>query len=66
MNNFTKEELDYIRGALGNFILWHCYTNPIKIEELLDKVKSMIDNYCEHEHVYDPGLPQNCRKCGVY
>ncbi len=36
MNDFTKEELVYLH-------------NQIDFQLLKDKIKSMIDNYCEHE-----------------
>ncbi len=41
MNNFTKEELEEL-------IMWSSYLagcNP----NLVNKIRSMIDNYCEHE-----------------
>jgi len=42
MNDFTKEELQIIYDN----------SNPCVTEEMrpiLDKLKSMIDNYCDHE-----------------
>ena len=44
MNNFTKEELEYIMH------LWHVcnsyHSSPS--QDFKDKLQSMIDNYCEH------------------
>ncbi len=47
MNEFTKEELIYIRnhifsGAAAIRMLEH--------DALRDKIQSMIDNYCDHSH----------------
>lgn len=44
MNDFTKEELNIIANALNDFRI-------IKGKEnvLLHKIRTMIDNYCEHE-----------------
>ena len=64
MNDFTKEELEDIENGLG----WLCEYNPfhkVEIGKLMTKVKSMIDNYCEHEKVvpnYGPNT--QCDKCG--
>ncbi len=42
MNDFTKEELENILN--GNVTLYpHTHCN------LVNKIQSMIDNYCEHE-----------------
>ena len=71
MSDFTKEELEEL-------LMWSSYLagcNPV----LVNKIKSAIDNYCEHEytattdtdHSYihaNPswGIPAivKCRKCG--
>lgn len=42
MNDFTKEELKIINGALNQLY-------DLCEEKLIDKVQSMIDSYCEHE-----------------
>lgn len=42
MNNFTKEELQFIAIALNGFAVKDC--------DLNDKIKSMIDNY-DKSHV---------------
>lgn len=44
MNDFTKEELEAICYDLRrNKNPWQCG------ETIIDKIQSMIDNYCEHE-----------------
>ncbi len=55
MNDFTKEELCNLMDAC---MYWfECPDNGIMKEahELVGKIQSMIDNYCEHEsdgHTY--------------
>lgn len=63
MNDFTKEELE-------NLVSWgEVYTefgiswSDKNHRPLINKIKSMIDNYCDHEIIYDDGLPHNCPKC---
>lgn len=59
MNDFTKEELETIENRLQR-------TQLISNDPLVNKVQSMIDNYCEHEKtewVRDAMLVcENCRK----
>jgi hypothetical protein len=73
MNDFTKEELEDIENGLG----WLCEHNPfhtVEIGKLMNKVKYMIENYCEHEVAVWPlytatgdmacaGLCFTCNKC---
>lgn len=60
MNDFTKEELQII----------YANSNPCVSDEMrpiLDKIQSMIDNYCEHEWAYYfscDGSDVKCMKCG--
>lgn len=51
MNEFTKEELNYMEWAIGEVNYSH---------QLRDKIQSMIDNYCEHR-VLTPEV--NAMKC---
>lgn len=49
MNDFTKEELHRLMDAC---VYWfECLDNGImeEAQELVGKLQSMIDNYCEHE-----------------
>lgn len=66
MNDFTKEELES---------LYYCYWHMRpKIEDaeiyqinLLNKLKSMIDNYCEHECNREIEIfVDTCRKCNSF
>ena len=62
MNDFTKEELEYLYQFLT--IAIESYQEPGKTYELRDKLQSLIDNYCEHESG-DPKLVfiKECTKC---
>ena len=42
MNNFTKEELETINGALNQLY-------DLCKEKLIEKIQFMIDNYCDHK-----------------
>ena len=67
MNDFTKDELEYLYQAI--------YERPNtiteKMDSMRDKIQSMIDNYCEHEHkeyAAEDNRPMimthECLKCG--
>lgn len=58
MNDFTKEELEIIAINI-------CCNE--KTADLLNKINSMIDNYCDHNdsritHDYDV---EKCNLCGI-
>jgi hypothetical protein len=59
MNNFTKQELEHILSCV-------CM-QPLDDLILLNKIQSIIDNYCEHEdickgnHMY---VIDKCASCG--
>jgi hypothetical protein len=58
MNDFTKEELESIYLSVSDY--W--YEDP-----LLDKIRSMIDDYCEHDGEIGKYYPaEKCMKCGAY
>ncbi len=74
VNDFTKEELQYLRDRI--------YERPNSVTEnmkkMRDKIQSMIDDYCEHEEcqhesdgnvqallVNPPIYTFTCKKCGV-
>lgn len=70
MNDFTKEELQGIYWHFEYYL--ECLepkfgkNNCIERADLMNKIKSMIDNYCEHPkflvtHDYDVN---ECTKCG--
>ena len=46
MNDFTKEDLQYLHACI--------YERPNSVtpemNEMRDKLQSLVDNYCEHKH----------------
>lgn len=65
MNDFTKEELESILNwgdcycEFGSSWTYKCH------KPLMDKIQSMIDNYCDHKEQYED-LDYNamrCKKC---
>ena len=67
MNDFTKEELEYLNSSLhwatGNPM---AAINYDKYSKLSKKLDSMIDNYCEHEFIINTNSPyifMMCSKC---
>lgn len=77
MNEFTKEELETMRWYLQKEIL----TPPIEHINLLFKIQSMIEHYCEHESSFEVEIKsfnhskecrheidkekKRCSKCGI-
>ena len=63
MNDFTKEELDYIyHSILHNELEHHLEEDlPQYATIMLEKIQSMIDNYCEHQPEPYPEIC--CVKC---
>jgi hypothetical protein len=61
MNDFTKEELLWIYGKMPAYI-WdrEC---PIMFSSVINKLKSLIDNYCEHVWTDGSGNIIYCTKC---
>ncbi len=67
MNDFTKEELKILKAAMGEILFFP------ETPRLIDKIQSMLDNYCEHEYENDfgkdsrPRFEKNknpkCKKC---
>lgn len=52
MNDFKKEELEYMSACVYFEERSHYREQdiPQKSINLLEKIQSMIDNYCEHEY----------------
>lgn len=48
MNDFTKEELEYLLEMIDSIRIANRSVNDDKLQ---DKIQSMIDNYCEHESI---------------
>ncbi len=63
-NNFTLDELELIRDNLS----WNdCIDVNQKLLILNNKLKEMIENYCDHdfENTYSEREIWECLKCGV-
>ncbi len=63
MNEFTKEELEDLLYCVKDHT---GYQGDSIHKNLIDKIQSFIDNYCEHEKVvpnYD--CKTQCYKCGI-
>lgn len=69
MNEFTKDELEYLEDAVKFHIEEDYQQNPAL--DVLEKIQSMIDNYCVHEWSYwdDEHNTRRCIRCekqGIY
>lgn len=70
MNDLTKEELIEIEDLVQWSILDYGQQSAKTIVmylPLLDKIKSLIDNFCEHEYYLQgagAGCYAQCHKCG--
>ena len=65
-NEFTKEELEKLRDGL-NYAVGNPYGfTADSISPLYNKIKSMIEHYCEH--VWTDGSGNNifCSKCHIH
>lgn len=63
MNDFTKEQLKNLRACLDV-----CISDDDSDDELMHKLDTMIDKYCEHtpsDAHYEQFRWHLCRKCGV-
>jgi len=61
MNDFTKEELALIRTGMRCVVTFVAVKDDYATaNNLLNKVQSLIDNYCEHEWCN----ATYCEKCG--
>ncbi len=64
MNDFTKEELERI---LEGVTWWLDGDSDLYSEVLINKIQSMIDNYCEHECNGEIEIfVDTCLKCNCY
>ena len=66
MNDFTKKELEYLEELTSEYYEYF-EGEEDEVWNLHDKLKSMIENYCEHEpeghyHV----AVDKCKKCGDF
>lgn len=61
MNDFTKEELENIYSCVSDLSHGALCDED---QELLDKIQSMIDNYCEHKPIKEAYVyVEVCEKC---
>jgi|HubBroStandDraft_2_1064218.scaffolds.fasta_scaffold01505_2 hypothetical protein len=68
MNDFTKEELKWVATSITGYDFDSLSTKgQMELKSILNKVLSMIDNYCEHEPS-DPKLVliKHCLKCNSH
>jgi hypothetical protein len=66
MNDFTKEELETI-SSWGNVYTEFGEHFTFKLHKpLIDKITSLIDNYCMHDEGIGIDYPaEKCLKCGA-
>lgn len=64
MNEFTKEELEYIFFCVD--IVTDKNDEHDIYGELEEKIQVMIDNYCEHTYIATGFIREiaECKKCG--
>ena len=61
MNDFTKNELQYMLELVDSIKIVNRTVND---DELQEKLQSMVDNYCEHKWHPDRNRPWlHCLKC---
>ena len=65
MNDFTKDELkDILSWADVYTVFGSSWTTKLHLP-LIDKIQTMIENYCEHEKVIpNYGPNSQCANCG--
>ena len=64
MNDFTPEELKIAYVLINELLLES--SQPPCAHELKEKIKLMIDNYCDHQlafHIDQYGNYVECRRC---
>ena len=65
MNDFTKEELELLYRHMVLTVNWNTLLSE-KDNAVMDKIDSMIVNYCEHKKTvpnYD--CKTQCEDCGI-
>jgi hypothetical protein len=61
MNEFTKEELEWLLDDIEASLKYEDEDLPFKIR---DKIRSMIENYCEHQDNGEAEVFVDiCKKC---
>ena len=67
MNDLTKEELENILTCV-NAVSYNNKQSAETLKSSKEKLKSMIDNYCEHlesKENHNPSVME-CKKCGDF
>ena len=68
MNDFTKEELVMLKNLTRQHV--NQFRENSDCIELMEKIQSLIDNYCEHESNGEMRLSYpgqwKCKKCGEF
>lgn len=63
MNDFTKEELSLCYRAIEFMLFKKIWVQP-ETRSFHNKLRSMIDNYCEHDGEIGKDYPaEKCMKC---
>ena len=73
MNEFTKEELNMLKGGISLWmeeISFQETSHDDPYPKLLQKLKSIIEDYCDHtwKEIYEGKYKRisKCTKCGEY
>jgi hypothetical protein len=66
MNDFTKEELEFVSACVYFVEKAQFDEIPKKSLDFLAKIQSMIDNYCEHIWTDGSGNHIFCGKCNAH
>jgi hypothetical protein len=64
VKDFTKDELEDILNWADVYIEFGTSWTFEDNKPLIDKIQSMIDNYCEHDLYETSALVNTCCKCG--
>ena len=62
VNDFTRDELEELIE-----LMVHAYGEKAKYLNLVTKIQSMLDNYCDHKEAdmdCDGGISLICTQCG--
>ncbi len=63
INDFTKNELIKLKKLTRQHV--NQFRENSDCIDLLNKIQSMIENYCEHDWQYNHHDQGHCRKCGL-
>lgn len=63
MNNLTKEELQLLLSDVAQCAIE--YSRTVEQDELMSKLQSLIDNYCEHSDFELDDRHYACNNCAA-